>query len=351
MVQSRRCSLKSIKKDQASHAGLWLDKYLPYQITKGEKVREEQTPYAILVSEVAKVEIPEDYEAFYQRWKKDLQDYQMVFHSGSEVHTFGAVCRKATVQGRMAVGLGDEGVLETSVTLHRTYGVPYIPGSALKGLAASYVRQRMADPQWGSWEDENQRKKKWVPGAAYQIMFGDTGNAGYLTFFDALYVPDTACNNQPLQPDVMTVHHPDYYGDKESPPADWDSPVPVPFLSAVGTYLIAIAGPEPFVNMAFRVLVHALAEVGVGAKTSSGYGRMVLEEGQDSADKQTMAEQATIMKESEPVDFHQKAVDTVRPWLGNRIQMRLDREVANKGYVVRPKPGIKLDILGFIPLE
>src|SRR5207302_10163433 len=57
----------------------------------------------------------------------------------------GAKKRIAHVKGRMIIGLGDESVLETAITLHRTYGVPYIPGSALKGLAAAYVRQRLGE--------------------------------------------------------------------------------------------------------------------------------------------------------------------------------------------------------------
>jgi hypothetical protein len=49
----------------------------------------------------------------------------------------------------------------------------------------------------------------------------------------------------------------------------------VPFLTATGTYLIAIGGPLAWVELAFKLLGKALTEMGVGAKTSSGYGRML----------------------------------------------------------------------------
>src|SRR5205823_1780838 len=166
-------------------------------------------------------------------------------------------------------GLGDESVLETAISLHRTYGVPYIPGSALKGLAASYARQRLGD----DWHKDSK---------AYEIVFGNTDDAGYITFFDGLYIPGTGFSGKALWPDVITVHHQKYYQNPNTPPADWDDPIPVPFLTATGSYLIALAGPElekqeEWIDTTFAILKDALAELGIGAKTSSGYGRLELE--------------------------------------------------------------------------
>ena len=80
-----------------------------------------------------------------------------------------------------------------------------------------------------------------------------------------------------IYPDVLTSHHQDYYtGKNTKPPADWDSHNPVPFLSVTGSYLIALAGPDQWVEATFDILKLAMKELGVGAKTSSGYGRMDL---------------------------------------------------------------------------
>jgi CRISPR-associated protein Cmr6 len=183
---------------------------------------------------------------------------------------YKAITRKATVKGRMIVGLGDESVLETSIALHHTYGVPYIPGSALKGLASSYAHQKLGE-NWQKGSD------------AHNILFGNTDKAGYITFFDALYVPDSGHHGQALYPDIITVHHQEYYNTgKDNAPADWDSPTPVPFLSATGSYLLALAAPDlptdnEWVPRTFDILEHALKEMGIGAKTSSGYGRMEFE--------------------------------------------------------------------------
>ena len=152
------------------------------------------------------------------------------------------------------------------MTLHRTYGVPVIPGSALKGLAASFSRNRIG----GIWGNEQ---------PAYLTVFGKTDESGYIVFHDALYVPDSA-DGRPLRADVITVHHPDYYANKkDAAPADWDDPIPVPFLSVTGDFLVALSavpGCESWLERTWKILTLALAQEGVGAKTSSGYGRMTV---------------------------------------------------------------------------
>lgn len=77
--------------------------------------------------------------------------------------------------------------------------------------------------------------------------------------------------------DVVTVHHGRYYQDGEFPPADWDTPTPVPFLSASGSYLVAVLGPQDWAKAALKILAHALKLSGIGAKTSSGYGRLKMD--------------------------------------------------------------------------
>ncbi len=253
-MSTRRNALSNITlaKTPNPHTELWLDKY----ITDQKKDANNRAPF---IAEVSALPMPEAYPAFYKRWEQMLEDQ-------------GAKKRTARVKGRMIIGLGDESVLETAITLHRTYGVPYIPGSALKGLATTYARQRLGE----AWQKDSE---------AYKIIFGNTDDTGYITFFDALYIPGTGHKHngkaQALYPDVITVHHQKYYQDPNNPPADWDDPIPVPFLTATGSYLIALAGSEleeqeVWIEATFAILEHALAELGIGAKTSSGYGRMEL---------------------------------------------------------------------------
>jgi CRISPR-associated protein Cmr6 len=334
MRNSRRKDLSSITHEQAQHAGLWLDRYIRTQEREAKESRHD------FVNEVAHIhESPlysSLYQSFYQRWCAALAQADPV-----------PLVAKARVDGRMIVGLGTESVLETAISLHRTYGVPYIPGSALKGLAASFARQRLGS----DWHPD---------GTAYQTVFGDTTNAGYVSFFDALYVPGSGHNGAALWPDVITVHHEGYYQDGTEPPADWDSPTPVPFLSATGSYLIAVSGPPDqnngngWAEAAMDLLRLALKEMGVGAKTSSGYGRLTLDEHhrkQSGADDKKSITYEKPIEQSSPIDPRQQTEDAIKPWLRQNVQMQLVRVIEGKGYVVRPAPGLALKIPGFMPLE
>lgn len=249
-MKSRRDSLDALTDPPTiTHTGLWLDRYLKEIPLRGSS--ESTSSYVNFVDSVAAISEPPLYASFFKRWKMQLD-------------TMGALTRDAQVKGRMVIGLGEESVIETAITLHHTYGTPVIPGSALKGLAAYYARNYLDEAQWG------------VKSQAYCTLFGDVESAGYITFFDALYIPKTGHAHKPLHADVITVHHPDYYQGNDKPPADWDSPNIIPFLSATGSYLVALAGSEAWVNVAFTILEWALAKLGIGAKTSSGYGRIEL---------------------------------------------------------------------------
>lgn len=255
---SRREALKALKFPGPArvHRGLWLDKFLE------SSSRSDTESKRKLVEEVAEKGDPEGYAQFFERYRKALEEV-------------GAEVRHARTRGRLVLGLGGEGVLETALTLHRTYGVPYIPGSALKGLASRYAHLYL---EGEAWRRDLARFRR---GEAQAALFGTTEEQGLVVFFDALPLPGTWA----LWPDILNPHHPRYYSGENKPPADWDSPVPVPFLSATGTFLVALSPvpgvtreeAKPWLEAAWRILAWALAEEGVGAKTSSGYGRMALE--------------------------------------------------------------------------
>ncbi len=248
MITSRRLELENITfetiKKKEPHAGLWLDKFLTHQ--KKPAPNEEST-HAQLVKECGQIKEPPGYKKIYAQWWETVEG-------------LGIQMRTARINGRLAIGLGNESVIETSVTLHHTYGVPIIPGSALKGTAASYAHQYLNETIWQKGSD------------AYNTLFGSTESAGFVTFFDALPLPGT----WRLEPDVMTVHHPDYYQGQAKAPADWDSPTPIPFLTVTGDFLIALHAPDApgWADVAYGILKLALPDIGIGAKTSSGYGRI-----------------------------------------------------------------------------
>lgn len=220
------------------NAGLILDRYA---LPSGRP-----TDRLDLFKRVCDLKSPRHYAPRFQRWRSVLQ---AVPHT--RMGEFGVV-------GRLAVGLGAESVHEVGLTLQKADGTPYLPGSALKGLARQYASHGLEET------------------AAADVLFGTVANAGYVVYFDAWYVPGSAPGDQPLALDTITVHHPRYYSTRgRRPPWDLDNPVPVPFLSARGRFLVAVRGPDDaWAEFALAELGRALADWGAGAKTSSGYGRL-----------------------------------------------------------------------------
>src|SRR5207237_5666779 len=111
----------------------------------------------------------------------------------------------------------------------------------------------------------------------HRLLFGTTDDSGCLIFHDAWLTPDSP---NPLVMDVMTPHHPKWL-DGAVPPTDFDSPVPVPFVSVGGAFRVAVSWHGPvsgkaqyWTELGFDLLAEALREWGVGGKTSSGYGRL-----------------------------------------------------------------------------
>lgn len=215
------------------------------------------------------------YNATYARWADS-------FSNKHSPH----VSEQLATTGRLIVGLGSENVLETGLRLHHTYGVPIIPGSALKGLASHYCHDVWGQRHDASAPEENRQFRcpdRDNPGTYHSLLFGTTDDGGVITFHDAWIVPE-ALNEGALRLDVMTPHHPKWQTN-DAPPTDFDSPVPVSFLSIAGTFDIRLSWSGPadtpadrakaWTALAMKLLQEALAEWGVGGKTSSGYGRLV----------------------------------------------------------------------------
>jgi CRISPR-associated protein Cmr6 len=170
-----------------------------------------------------------------------------------------------------ATGLGLPHPVENGFAWHSTLGVPYLAGSAVKGLFRAWLDFSLEDDP-----SKTAQLKKWC---------GDQDQAGELIFFDALPIKPVH-----LTADVMTPHMGKWYqeGDKiknfatepEKLPADWHDPVPVPFLAVKPktTFLFIIAprseAAAAFMKDAFVSLEEALNWLGAGAKTATGYGHM-----------------------------------------------------------------------------
>ena len=174
-------------------------------------------------------------------------------------------------------GLGYPHPVENGLAWHPTLGVPYLPGSSVKGLVRAFCTT------WAGWAKDDPRLGRW-----FGVGSGEAGadGAGALMFFEACPVEPPS-----LKVDIMTPHMGKWYeagDDIQNPwgaaegakvPGDWHDPTPIPFLAVEqATFLFSVA-PRPGcseaeVTEALDVLEEALAWTGAGAKTAAGYGRM-----------------------------------------------------------------------------
>jgi CRISPR-associated protein Cmr6 len=219
---------------------------------------------------------------------------------------------------RLITGLGRKGPLEVGFTFHR-YGFPYLPGSSVKGLARARaliaVAEALGEDSLAAVAEAHRREtrgkaevqpvaallrlleidasdafaRRWEQALgggrgeareraeAFRAIFGTTAASGGAIFFDA--IPAAMPH---LELDIMNPHVPEYYRDGgKTPPASWQSPVPVYFLTvAPGTefrFAVAWRGTLDDMGRARRALakhwlMSALTELGAGAKTGAGYG-------------------------------------------------------------------------------
>jgi len=263
------------------------------------------TARADWLANLANLQISPDYARAFARWK-------------SSFSAPGHTLLEFTLASRLLIGHGLPSAAEVGLTVHHTWGAPMIPGSALKGLCAHYTVSNFGpdapeaapwslnDPeaaeragfQGVTWDPKKKTRIEAGPGWVYRALYGAPDAArdeewnkagkglwpagaarGGVTFHDALYIPGSIAEDKPFKEDVLTVHQKEYYkaaGKLDQPwPNDYDSPNPVAFLTIrpKAKFLIALSGDEDAAKLAADILKAALAEWGVGGKTSLGYGR------------------------------------------------------------------------------
>lgn len=262
------------------HPGLAYEVWAPFAADDG-KIPDAVRPQWL--EAVAKLPAAEDYAKAFARWKASFSQP-------------GDVLVEVEAVSRLLIGHGLGSATDVGLTLHRTWGVPVIPGSALKGLLAHWVGAAFG-PEPGRNEPERLpfagvtwagRRIVHGPGEVYRALFGApeadeprpgrpaTAQRGGVVFHDALWVPNSPTAT-PLALDVLTVHQKRYYDTTgSSPPVDWDDPNPVSFLSVRpgARFLLALSGPADWTALAAELLLEALDDWGVGGKTAAGYGRL-----------------------------------------------------------------------------
>ncbi|MFA7241729.1 MAG: type III-B CRISPR module RAMP protein Cmr6 [Sulfuricellaceae bacterium] len=205
------------------------------------------------IERICNIPAPDIYLRAYQRWEVATKDDKRF------------CCFEMKIENRLLIGLSGGGALETGCAISHTYGMPYLPGSSVKGAARAWLQALPhADADlvreiFGCEADERDL----------------SGLSGIVGFHDAWWVPESRCDKKPFVMDVVTSHHPNYYGSEgETAATDLDSPVPNAIIGVQGSFRFTLEGAPEWTRLAKNILEAALAERGIGAKTAAGYGYM-----------------------------------------------------------------------------
>lgn len=237
-----------------------------------------------------------------------------------KIFGYESVVLEGKIDGKLIVGLGGTHVAETSIMLHHIYGIPYIPGSALKGVTRYYcLKELFEEAEEGNdreqilcfekiigekiskikeeLKDEKKFEQKYKAGGKtfeniinwfnndknegkieeFQNIFGTQDTEGKVIFMDSY--PEKF----DFKIDIMNPHYSNYYSGK-TPPVDYLNPVPIFFLVLENsTFIINLFSKNgELLKKAVEKVKKALTTYGIGAKTSLGYGMFQKVEEKDS---------------------------------------------------------------------
>ncbi len=190
-------------------------------------------------------------------------------------------------------GLGNEHPLENGFAFLNPYGLPYLPGSGVKGVLRQAARE-LASGEWGDAQG-------WSEQAILALFGNDPATEpqlrGALSFWDAI----PQIRGDSLAVDVMTPHQSHYYQQKvdqkagaSDSPHDSGQPNPINFLTVppgsafcfhaqCDVALLRRRAPHLADNLRWQAVLtaafeHAFEWLGFGAKTAVGYGAMQVDE-------------------------------------------------------------------------
>lgn len=165
-------------------------------------------------------------------------------------------------QGTFITGMGNPHPVENGFTWHHTLGVPYIPGSSVKGMVRDWAE---------NWLDKKKPELLRIFGSDSKDNSSNK-SIGSVIFHDVIPTKPVQ-----LKEEIMTPHYGKYY-EEGVVPGDWLSPVPIHFLAVDSNQEFHfMVTPRKQQNKqdaktCMKWLVEAIANIGIGGKTSSGYG-------------------------------------------------------------------------------
>ena len=190
------------------------------------------------------------------------------------------------LEGRLAINLADSLIQNAGISLDRLFGLPFIPGSAVKGVSRHAALEELR---------EAPTEKKQALFDLFRAVFGtadtDFKNGDMRSYRSMLgtreenqkgaiaWLPAYPINRARIVVDLTNVHYPDYYRSGRIEDLSKERPQPNPFPSvetgAQFAFCLVLNGLNEnlaLLSQAERWLNTALTVRGLGAKTACGYG-------------------------------------------------------------------------------
>lgn len=228
-------------------------------------------------------------------------------------------------------GLGNEHPLENGFAFLNPYGLPYLPGSGVKGVLRQSARE-LASGDWGDahgWSVDRgyplvvgdkpvlDSRKQPVMLSRLDVLFGRETPAGEsdhvrgaLSFWDVI----PQIKGDSLLVEIMTPHQTHYYQNGATP-HESGQPNPICFLTVppgsqfafhvqCDLVLLERRAPELARDSRWKTLLeaafaHAFHWLGFGAKTAVGYGAMQRDLEREANEREQRAKRARAAREAE----------------------------------------------------
>jgi CRISPR type III-B/RAMP module RAMP protein Cmr6 len=200
----------------------------------------------------------------------------------------------ATLAARMMINMAGGVVENAGISLDRLLGLPFIPGSAAKGIA----RQQAL---WDIHDSNAEEKERLLQIALLAFGFGSHDVSGDFQWaggalakkvaqqIDAeefkgcvAFLPAYPLRNCRVVVDMVNPHYPRYYSGKADTAQDTENPIPNFFpavesgavfqFSVVAHRESALIDSKEMLDQVQKWLSSALSNRGLGAKTAAGYG-------------------------------------------------------------------------------
>ncbi len=199
-----------------------------------------------------------------------------------------------TLESSLLCGSGLEHPTEIGFSFLNPYGIPYIPGSTIKGLARNCLLNNLLCSSSTSDREVMSENLVFLFGAAENNNFSSSFHPeanftvsttkGHLTFLDS--IPTSESDSQ-MEVDILNPHFSDYLSGKTEFPVS-GTPIPVFFLvvkSNTSFSLIVLhrkhndtLSGQQCHEYVDKLLRQFIKSSGVGSKTSVGYGAFRINE-------------------------------------------------------------------------